>query len=175
MVLIDLATKAAPGIEVIFLDTEAHFPETLEFVEEIRARYDLNLTVTKPGPEAAGHPCGSEQCCQFRKVAPLRQAVQGSRAWLTSLKRVDAPTRAEAPIVSWDAAFGLVKINPLATWTNDDIASYLADHDLPVHPLTAGATGRSAAPPPRARWPRARTRGPAAGPGLDKSECGLHA
>ena len=97
VVLIDLATKVAPGIEVIFLDTEAHFPETLEFVEEIRARYNLNLTVTKPGPEAAAHPCGSEQCCQFRKVAPLRQAVQGSRAWLTSLKRVDAPTRAAAP------------------------------------------------------------------------------
>ena len=100
VVLIDLATTVAPGIEVIFLDTEAHFPETLEFVEEIRARYDLNLTVTKPGPEAAAHPCGSAQCCQFRKVAPLRQAVQGSRAWLTSLKRVDAPTRAAAPIVS---------------------------------------------------------------------------
>ena len=84
VVLIDLATKVAPGIEVIFLDTEAHFPETLEFVEEIKARYNLNLTVTKPGPEAAAYPCGTAQCCQFRKVAPLRQAVQGSRAWLTS-------------------------------------------------------------------------------------------
>ena len=63
--------QGGPGIEVIFLDTEAHFPETLAFVEEIRARYGLNLTVTKPGPEAAAHPCGSEQCCQFRKVAPL--------------------------------------------------------------------------------------------------------
>ena len=56
VVLIDLATKVAPGIEVIFLDTEAHFPETLEFVEDVRARYNLNLTVTKPGPEAAAHP-----------------------------------------------------------------------------------------------------------------------
>ena len=96
IVLIDLATRIAPGIEVIFLDTEAHFPETLAFVEAVRARYDLNLTVTKPGPEAAAHPCGSEQCCQFRKVAPLRRAVQGNRAWLTSLKRADGPTRADA-------------------------------------------------------------------------------
>src|SRR5487761_1023959 len=87
IVLIDLVTKVAPGIEVIFLDTEAHFPETLSFVDEVRTRYGLNLTVTKPGPEAAAYPCGSEQCCQFRKVAPLRQAVQGSRAWLTALKR----------------------------------------------------------------------------------------
>jgi phosphoadenosine phosphosulfate reductase len=175
IVLIDLATKVAPSIEVIFLDTEAHFPETLDFVEEIKARYGLNLTVTKPGPEAAAHPCGTEQCCQFRKVAPLRQAVQGSRAWLTSLKRVDAPSRHDAPIVSWDDAFGLVKINPVATWTNDDISSYLADHGLPVHPLISqGYRSIGCAPTTR---PVAEGEDPRAGrwAGLDKSECGLHA
>jgi phosphoadenosine phosphosulfate reductase len=175
VVLIDLATAVAPGIEVIFLDTEAHFPETLAFVEDVRARYDLRLTVTKPGPEAAAHPCGSDQCCQFRKVAPLRRAVQGNRAWLTSLKRDDGPTRADAPIVSWDAAFGLVKINPLATWTNADIASYLADHHLQVHPLVAqGYRSIGCAPTTR---PVAEGEDPRAGrwAGLDKSECGLHA
>ena len=175
VVLIDLVTKVAPGIEVIFLDTEAHFPETLAFVEEVRARYDLNLTVTKPGPEAADHPCGSEMCCQFRKVAPLRRAVQGRRAWLTSLKRADGPTRADAPVVSWDAAFGLVKINPVVTWTNDDIASYLADHELPVHPLVSrGYLSIGCAPTTR---PVADGEDPRAGrwAGLDKSECGLHA
>jgi phosphoadenosine phosphosulfate reductase len=174
IVLIDLATKVAPGIEVIFLDTEAHFPETLAFVEEIRGRYGLNLTVTKPGPEAAAHPCGSEQCCQFRKVAPLRNAVQGNRAWMTSLKRVDGPTRADAPSVAWDDAFGLVKINPVVTWTNDDIASYLADHDLPVHPLTLqGYRSIGCAPTTR---PVAEGEDPRAGrwAGMDKSECGLH-
>ena len=175
VVLIDLATRIAPAIEVIFLDTEAHFPETLDFVDTVRARYDLNLTVTKPGPEAAAHPCGSEQCCQFRKVAPLRRAVQGKRAWLTSLKRDDGPTRADAPIVSWDTAFGLVKVNPLATWTSADIASYLADHQLPVHPLTArGYRSIGCAPTPR---PVADGEDARAGRwvGLDKSECGLHA
>ncbi len=175
VVLIDLATAIAPGIEVIFLDTQAHFPETLAFVEDVRARYDLTLTVTKPGPEAAAHPCGSEQCCQFRKVAPLRRAVQGNRAWLTSLKRDDGPTRADAPIVSWDEAFGLVKINPLATWTNADIASYLADHHLLEHPLVAqGYRSIGCAPTTR---PVAEGEDPRAGrwAGLDKSECGLHA
>jgi phosphoadenosine phosphosulfate reductase len=175
IVLIDLATKVAPGIEVIFLDTEAHFPETLSFVDDISARYNLNLTVTKPGPEAAAHPCGSEQCCQFRKVAPLKAAVQGNRAWLTSLKRVDGPTRAGAPIVGWDDAFGLVKINPVVTWTNDDIASYLADHDLPTHPLwSQGYLSIGCAPTTR---PVAEGEDPRAGrwAGLDKSECGLHA
>jgi phosphoadenosine phosphosulfate reductase len=130
--------------------------------------------VTKPGPEAAAHPCGSEQCCQFRKVAPLRQAVQGNRAWMTSLKRVDGPTRADAPVVSWDAAFGLVKVNPLVTWTNADISSYLKDHDLPFHPLVSrGYLSIGCAPTTR---PVEDGEDPRAGrwAGLDKSECGLH-
>ena len=174
IVLIDLVTKVVPSIEVVFLDTEAHFPETLSFVEDIRARYDLNLTVTKPGPEAAAHPCGSEQCCQFRKVEPLRQALAGRRAWLTSLKRSDGPTRADTPIVSWDSSFGLVKVNPLATWTDLDIASYLADHGLPLHPLVPlGYRSIGCAPTTR---PVAEGEDPRAGrwSGLDKSECGLH-
>jgi phosphoadenosine phosphosulfate reductase len=174
IVLIDLATKVAPGIEVIFLDTEAHFPETLAFVEEVRERYGLNLTVTKPGPEAADYPCGSAQCCQFRKVEPLKRAVAGKAAWLTSLKRSDGPTRAEAPIVSWDSAFGLVKINPLATWGDDDVTAYLADHDLPVHPLVAqGYRSIGCAPTTR---PVAEGEDARAGrwSGLDKTECGLH-
>ncbi len=174
IVLIDLATKVAPSIEVVFLDTEAHFPETLTFVEEVRARYDLNLTVTKPAPGADAHPCGSVQCCQFRKVEPLRQALAGKRAWLTSLKRSDSPTRADAPIVSWDASFGLVKVNPLVTWTDLDITSYLADHGLPPHPLVPlGYRSIGCAPTTR---PVAAGEDPRAGrwSDLDKSECGLH-
>jgi phosphoadenosine phosphosulfate reductase len=175
IVLIDLVTKLAPGVEVVFLDTEAHFPETLSFVEDVTARYGLNLTVTKPGPEAAAHPCGSAQCCQYRKVEPLRGALKGKAAWLTSLKRSDGPTRADAPIVSWDAGFGLVKVNPLATWTGDDVASYLADHELPAHPLIGqGYLSIGCAPTTR---PVADGEDARAGrwAGLDKSECGLHA
>jgi phosphoadenosine phosphosulfate reductase len=174
IVLIDLATKVAPQIEVVFLDTQAHFPETLSFVEEVRARYDLNLTVTRPSPEAASNPCGTPQCCQFRKVEPLRRAIEGRRAWMTSLRRNNAPTRASAPIVSWDESFGLLKVNPLATWSDDDIASYLADHGLPTHPLMArGYRSIGCAPTTR---PVAEGEDPRAGrwSGLDKSECGLH-
>ena len=174
IVLIDLVTKVAPAIEVVFLDTEAHFPETLAFVDDMRERCGLNLTVTKPGPEAAAYPCGADQCCQFRKVEPLRRALDGKRAWLTSLKRSDGPTRADAPIVSWDAGFGLVKINPLATWTEDDIFSYLADHELPQHPLISqGYRSIGCAPTTR---PVAEGEDARAGrwAGADKSECGLH-
>jgi phosphoadenosine phosphosulfate reductase len=174
IVLIDLATKIQPDIEVVFLDTEAHFPETLAFVDDVRERYGLNLTVTKPGPEAADYPCGTAQCCQFRKVEPLKRAVAGKGAWLTSLKRSDGPTRADTPIVSWDGNFGLVKVNPLATWTDDDITAYLADHDLPVHPLVAqGYRSIGCAPTTR---PVAEGEDARAGrwSGLDKTECGLH-
>ena len=174
IVLIDLVTKVAPDVEVVFLDTEAHFPETLAFVDDMRERYALNLTVTKPGPEAAAYPCGTDQCCQFRKVERLRRALEGKRAWLTSLKRSDGPNRADAPIAGWDAGFGLVKVNPLAAWTEGDIASYLSDHDLPVHPLTLqGYRSIGCAPTTR---PVADGEDARAGrwAGADKSECGLH-
>ena len=175
IVLIDLVTKVVPAVEVVFLDTGAHFPETLSFVDDIRGRYRLNLTVTKPGPEAGAHPCGTEQCCQFRKVEPLRRALAGKRAWLTSLKRSDGPTRADSPIIGWDSSFGLVKVNPLASWTDRDIASYLADHGLPVHPLVPlGYRSIGCAPTTR---PVSEGDDPRSGrwAGLDKSECGLHA
>ena len=174
IVLLDIATKVDPSIEVIFLDTEAHFPETLSFVEEVRARYNLNLTVTKPGPEAAATPCGTDGCCKVRKVAPLKLALVDKSARLTALKRVDATTRVAAPILSWDDAFGLVKINPMATWSDDDIASYERDHDLPIHPLIPqGYLSIGCAPTTK---PVAPGEDPRAGrwSGSDKIECGLH-
>jgi len=175
IVLIDLATELDPGIEVVFLDTGAHFDETLGFVEDVRRHYDLNLTVTSPGPEAEQWPCGSARCCEFRKVEPLRRALAGKRAWITALKRVDAPTRATTPVVQWDDAFGLVKVNPMATWTDTDIDGYLADHHLSVHPLVPrGYRSIGCAPTTR---PVAEGEDPRAGrwSGMGKIECGLHA
>jgi phosphoadenosine phosphosulfate reductase len=174
-VLVDLAVRVAPAIEVLFLDTGFHFPETLEYVEQVRARYDLNLRVLTPGPEADAWPCGSDRCCELRKVAPLDRALQSQVAWITGLKRVDAPTRAAAPIVAWDPARTLVKINPLATWTDDDIDHYVADHGLPVHPLMSrGYLSIGCAPTTR---PVALGENPRAGrwSGTGKTECGLHA
>jgi phosphoadenosine phosphosulfate reductase len=174
VVIVDLVHAQDPTIEVVFLDTEAHFPETLDLVERSRARYDLNLTVTKPGPDAAAWPCGSARCCEFRKVEPLKGALAGKAAWITGLKRVDAATRAAIPVVGFDDAFGLVKINPLATWTDEDIASYEADHDLPVHPLmTQGYRSIGCAPTTR---PVADGEDPRGGrwADSDKTECGLH-
>ncbi|MGH8981562.1 MAG: phosphoadenylyl-sulfate reductase [Acidimicrobiales bacterium] len=175
VVLIDLAVRVDPGIEVVFCDTEAHFDETLAFVDQVTARYGLHLTVTRPGPEAATSPCGTEGCCALRKVAPLRQVLGDKEAWLTSLKRVDAATRANAPVVGWDDIFGVVKVNPLATWTDADVDGYLAAHDLPVHPLVEkGYLSIGCAPTTR---PVGADEDPRAGrwAGTGKTECGLHA
>ena len=177
-VLIDIAEKAAPGIEVVFLDTQYHFAETLWFVEEVRRRYDLNLTVVSPLSDV--QPDNRWQtdvngCCGVRKVEPLNRALAGRAAWITGLRRVDAPTRATAPVVSWDLAHNMVKLNPLATWTDDDVAGYIADHDLPVNPLTERGY------PSVGCWPCTRPVAPGEDPragrwsGKDKTECGLHA
>ena len=175
IVLVDLAVAAVPDIEVVFLDTGFHFPETLEFVDEVRRHYGLNLTVTHPGPEAEAWPCGTARCCELRKVAPLRDAVAGRDAWMTALKRVDAPTRTRAPIVGYDEAFGLVKINPMAIVTDDEIDRYLFEHSLPVHPLVGqGYVSIGCAPTTR---PVAPGEDPRSGrwAGTGKTECGLHA
>jgi phosphoadenosine phosphosulfate reductase len=173
-VIIDVAVRVDPGIEVLFLDTGFHFPETLAFVEDVRRRYDLNLRVLTPGPEADAFPCGSDRCCELRKVAPLDRALLGRQAWMTGLKRVDALTRAATPIVSWDETRRLVKVNPIATWTEDDVTHYQRDHDLPIHPLVPrGYLSIGCAPTTR---PVAPGEDPRAGrwAGSNKTECGLH-
>jgi phosphoadenosine phosphosulfate reductase len=174
-VVVDLAVRVDPAVEVVFLDTGAHFDETLAYVAAVRDRYGLNLTVTHPGPEAEAWPCGTERCCELRKVAPLRAALAGRPAWLTGLKRVDAPTRAAAPVVAFDPQWGMVKVNPLATWTDDDVAAYERDHGLPRHPLfERGYRSIGCAPTTR---PTAPGEDPRAGrwAGTEKTECGLHA
>lgn len=177
-VLIDIAEKVAPGIEVVFLDTQYHFAETIWFVEEVRRLYDLNLRVIEPQPEVQPDNLWQTDvggCCGIRKVEPLARALEGKSAWITGLRRVDAPTRAAAPIVSWDLMRNMVKVNPLAAWTDDDMAGYIADHELLVHPLIERGY------PSIGCWPCTRPVAPGDDPragrwaGNDKTECGLHA
>ncbi len=174
-VLVHLASSVKPDVEVLFLDTQYHFAETLWFVEEVRSRYRLNLTVVKPLVEPDNlWQRDLEGCCKLRKVEPLARGLAGKAAWMTGLKRVDAPTRANTPIVSWDAARGMVKINPLATWTHEDIAAYAADNELPVNPLSERGY------PSVGCWPCTRPVAPGQDPrsgrwaGTSKTECGLH-
>ena len=172
-VLIDIAAKVAPGIEVLFIDTGYHFPETLATVDAVRDRYDVHVRVLQV--PAADPPLWQDQptCCSAAKVAQLDAGLAGRGAWLSGLRRVDAATRVAAPIVSRDRR-GLVKINPLANWSDDDVAGYIAEHDVPVNPLLAqGYRSIGCAP---CTTPVDEGEDPRAGRwrGLDKTECGIH-
>lgn len=169
-VLIDLAVRVDPSLEVVFIDTGHHFLETLETVEAVRRRYGLNLRIVTAGPDPAPLVDG---CCSEAKVAQLDRALVGRDAWLSGLRRADAPTRAAAPIVSFDHR-GLVKVNPLATWTDADVAGYIADHDVPVNPLVFQGYPSVGCQP--CTFPVAAGADPRSGrwAGTDKTECGIH-
>jgi phosphoadenosine phosphosulfate reductase len=172
--LLHMVHELRPETEIIFLDTGGHFPETLEFAARMEAQWSLRLTRTTPGLEADAWPCGTERCCELRKVEPLRRAVQGRAAWITAVKRVDAPSRASMKIVAWDEKFGLAKVNPLATWTDDDVAYYLTSHRLPEHPLWALGYGSIGCAPVTVKPQVPGDRRSGRWAGADKKECGLH-
>ena len=174
-VLVDIAVSVKPDIEVLFLDTQYHFAETLWYVEELRKRYDLNLKVMTPTVDPDNRwQTDLAGCCGIRKVEPLARGLAGKEAWVTGLRRVDAPTRSDAPIVSWDEARGMVKVNPLATWSDLDMQGYIADHDLPVHPLWERGYASIGCWPCTQPVAEGEDRRAGRWAGADKIECGLH-
>ena len=183
-VLVDLAAKVRPGVDVMFLDTGYHFVETIGTRDAVEAVYDVNVVNVAPENSVAKQDelYGKDlfarepnECCRMRKVEPLSAALRGYSAWVTGIRRVEAPTRANASFISWDKAFGLVKINPLAAWTDDDMQNYIDTNGILVNPLvfegypSIGCAPCTAKPvegadPRSGRWA-----------GLSKTECGLHA
>jgi phosphoadenosine phosphosulfate reductase len=173
-VLIDLAISVEPSIEVVFIDTGYHFPETLETMEAVRRRYGLNLKImTVPPHDEELWKVDPENCCSAIKVGQLDRALFGKEAWMSGLRRDEAPTRAAAPIVARDLR-GLVKVNPIATWTDLDIRGYIKDHDVPVNPLVDQGY------PSIGCWPCTKPVADGEDPrsgrwvNSDKTECGLH-
>jgi phosphoadenosine phosphosulfate reductase len=183
-VLVDLASKVRPGVDVLFLDTGYHFVETIGTRDAVEAVYNINVVNVTPENSVAKQDelFGKDlfarepnECCRMRKVEPLGKALRGYSAWVTGIRRVEAPTRANAPLISWDKAFGLVKINPVAAWTDEEMQAYIDDNDVMVNPLvfegypSIGCAPCTAKPvegadPRSGRWA-----------GLSKTECGLHA
>lgn len=174
-VLVHLASTAAPGIEVVLIDTQYLFAETQWLVDEMRKRVDLNLTVLRPKVEPDNlWQTDIEACCNVRKVEPLNRALAGKKAWITGIRRVDGPTRANSPIAAFDPIRNLVKVNPLAAFSDDDLLTYEQVNELPVNPL------RERGYPSIGCWPCTRPVAPGedkrAGrwAGNAKTECGLH-
>jgi phosphoadenosine phosphosulfate reductase len=176
-VLVDVVARVAPRADIVLLDTQYLFAETKWFADELIRRYGLNIRVVHPQPEVVPDNLWQtdvEGCCQIRKVEPLQRALAGKAAWITGVRRVDAPTRANAPIVSYDLGRQLVKINPLATMTDENMALYEELEDLPRNPLVARGHFSIGC------WPCTRPVAPGedrrAGrwSGQAKVECGLH-
>jgi phosphoadenosine phosphosulfate reductase len=166
-VLVHLSTQIDPDVDVVFLDTGFHFAETIATLRRSQSRYKLNLRVVRPAADAP------EGCCAARKVALLDRALANKAAWMTGLRRSEAETRSATPIVSIDKR-GLLKICPLANWSDEQVDAYIADNDVVVNPLLFEGY------PSIGCWPcttpvvdgEDKRAGRWAGSG--KTECGLH-
>jgi phosphoadenosine phosphosulfate reductase len=181
-VLSHVAGRAVPGITVLFLDTGYHFPETIGTRDAIATTYPVNVeTVTHPlrVPEHEAeygrlYEIDPDLCCAIRKIWPLDRALQPYDAWAGGVRRAELASRADTPVVAWDAKRRKVKVNPLATWTDEQVAAYVARHGILVNPLRQiGYTSIGCAPCTR---PVAAGEDPRAGrwAGLAKTECGIH-
>ena len=146
LILPHLFAQVIPDVEVLFLQTGYHFAETLK-TRDVAAR-TLSITVVEALPRASVaeqdaeygpklHDRDPDLCCFLRKVDPLARSLDGRAAWVTGVRRIEAPTRAGTPIVSWDEKHDLVKVNPLVAWSDDDVEAYQVAHDLPRNPLVA--------------------------------------
>ncbi|MET8150364.1 phosphoadenylyl-sulfate reductase [Actinoplanes sp. NPDC049668] len=182
-VVAHLFSRVAPGVDVVFLDTGLHFPETLKIRDTVARTMNVNVRSIRPrmtvgqqdgefGPRLFAR--SPDECCFLRKVEPLERALSDYDSWATGLRRDESPTRANTPVVAFDAKKGKVKVNPIAAWTQADVDRYIARWNVPVNELfkkgysSIGCwpcTRRTkAGEDPRAgRWAM-----------FEKTECGLH-
>jgi phosphoadenosine phosphosulfate reductase len=182
-ILPHLVSRVRPDVDVLFLETGYHFGATLD-TKDVVAR-SLPITVVDVLPRqtvpeqdaeygARLHDRDPGLCCFLRKVDPLARALEPYSAWVTGVRREEAVTRANTPVVAWDEAHAMVKVNPLATWTAADVEAYQVEHDLPRNPLVARGY------PSIGCEPCTRRVAPGADPrsgrwaGSDKVECGIH-
>ena len=183
MVLIDLASRLRKSFRLFTLDTEFLFPETYNLMDQVEQRYGITIerVFAWNSPEEQERIHGPvlwlrnpDQCCNLRKVEPLRRKLGELRAWITSIRRDQTADRAAAGKIEWDEKFGLVKINPLADWNSKQVWQYIREHDVPYNALherdypSIGCTHctravRPGEDPRAGRWA-----------GLSKTECGLH-
>jgi phosphoadenosine phosphosulfate reductase len=182
-VLVDLAAKAKPGVEILFLETGYHFAETIGTRDAVEQVYDVTMVNAQAAASVAEQDAAEgkdlwsrdpNRCCALRKVAPLQDTLAKYDAWVTGVRRVEAPTRATTPLVQYDDKFGLVKINPIAAWSDDEMNAYIADHGILVNPLVAaGYPSIGCAPCTQKPLPGADPRS-GRWAGTSKIECGLH-
>jgi len=182
-VVIHLASAIKPGIDVVFLDTGYHFPETIGTRDAVSAIYPVTLVNVTPsrtvaeqdaelGPRLYGR--NPDLCCYLRKVEPLEKALNGYDAWFTGVRREETAKRADTRVVEWDEKRQMVKVNPIVAWTSAQVDEYIADNGVLVNPLvydgypsigcrTCTMRVETGADPRSGRWA-----------GTGKTECGIH-
>ncbi len=183
MALIDMASRIRKNFRLFTLDTEFLFPETYNLMDQVEQRYGITIERVYPllSPEEQERVHGAslwqrnaDQCCNIRKVEPLRRKLSELRAWITSIRRDQTESRASAGKIHWDEKFGLVKVNPIADWNSQQVWQYIRQHDVPYNVLhersypSIGCTHctravRPGEDPRAGRWS-----------GTAKTECGLH-
>jgi phosphoadenosine phosphosulfate reductase len=183
-VLAHLASRVAPGIDVVFLDTGYHFAETIGTRDAVAATLPVNVVNVTADQTVAEQDAAygkdlfarnPDLCCALRKVKPLEDALAGYDAWATGLRRDETHDRVIAPVIGWDDSKRKVKVSPLARWTEDDVDAYIAEHNVLVNPL------RYDGYPSIGCWPCTRRVAPGEDPrsgrwaGTGKTECGIHA
>lgn len=186
VVLVDMFHRINPSVPLFYLDTDFLFPETYATRDRVIEKYGLQSAQVIQvksllAPEVQAESYGEalwerdpDRCCQLRKVEPLTRVLSGYDAWITGIRRDQAPSRANAGLIEWDQRFELVKVNPLARWTLADVWTYIKVYEVPYNPLhdqnypSIGCTYCTA--------PVARGDDPRAGrwKNFVKTECGLH-
>ncbi|QUJ77460.1 phosphoadenylyl-sulfate reductase [Sulfitobacter albidus] len=178
--LLHLASRVKPDVQVIFIDTMLLFPETLAYQREVAKKLGLRRVkvvradTAQADPDDTLHQRDTDACCTLRKTRVLEEALRGFDGWITGRKRYQSATRADLPAFEVEEATGRIKVNPLAHWTRDDVATYIEENNLPRHPLVAqGYPSIGCAP---CTSPVAAGEDPRAGRwrGQDKDECGIH-
>jgi phosphoadenosine phosphosulfate reductase len=182
-VLADLAGRARPGMPVFFLDTGYHFAETIGTRDAVAATLPVDVRTVLPLWTVAEqdadllprlHERDPDRCCWLRKVEPLGRALAPFTAWASGVRRDESPTRAGTPVVTWDARRAIVKVHPLACWTQDDVDAYIAEHDVLVNPLVDDGYPSIGCEPCTARVDAGADARSGRWAGRSKTECGIH-
>jgi phosphoadenosine phosphosulfate reductase len=182
-VLVDIAAKIRPGIDVLFVDTGYHFAETIGTRDAVDLVYPVNIvnvtssrTVAEQerdlGPRLNGR--NPDLCCHLRKVEPLNRALEPYLAWITGIRREETSHRRGSRVVEWNAARGKVKVNPLARWTHEQLTSYIEDNGILVNPLQYDGYPSIGCEPCTQRVEPGEDPRSGRWAGTGKSECGIN-
>ncbi|MGW4052816.1 phosphoadenylyl-sulfate reductase [Streptomyces sp. NPDC004779] len=182
-VVAHLASRAMPGVDVVFLDTGYHFEETIGTRDAVEAVMDVKVITLTPrqtvaeqdaehGPKL--HDRDPDLCCALRKIKPLQDGLTAYTAWATGLRRDESPTRANTPVVGWDEKRRKVKISPIARWTQDDVDAYVTEHGVLTNPLLMDGYASVGCAPCTRRVEAGEDARAGRWAGRAKTECGLH-